>query len=82
MSLASINCSIADEDESNAAQLITSILLLREQPSRGPADLTRRQPAWGMGVKDMSLYFDGFEVATLFASCLYVNLLILNGKSN
>ncbi|OJJ85026.1 uncharacterized protein ASPGLDRAFT_1515210, partial [Aspergillus glaucus CBS 516.65] len=24
--------------------------------------------AWGMGVKDVSLYFDGFEVATLFAT--------------
>lgn len=24
--------------------------------------------AWGMGVKDVSLYFDEFEVATLFAT--------------
>lgn len=38
--------------------------------------------AWGMGMKDVSLYFDGFEAATLFASCLYVNFLVLNGKSN
>ncbi|KAL6228941.1 hypothetical protein BDW75DRAFT_235565 [Aspergillus navahoensis] len=38
--------------------------------------------AWGMGIDDMTLNFGGFEVATLFASSLYVNFLINDGKSN
>lgn len=37
---------------------------------------------WGMGVDDMTLSFDGFEVISLFGSILYVNLLLMNGKSN
>lgn len=38
--------------------------------------------AWGMGQGELSLYFDSFEVASLFASSVYVNFVILNGKSN
>ncbi|PYI08801.1 hypothetical protein BO78DRAFT_309890 [Aspergillus sclerotiicarbonarius CBS 121057] len=38
--------------------------------------------AWGMGVDEMTLNFGGFEVATLFASSLYVNFMILDGTSN
>ena len=37
---------------------------------------------WGMGIDEMSLEFDGFEVAALFASVLYINFLTGNGKSN
>lgn len=38
--------------------------------------------SWGMGVDDMTLAFDAFIVTCLLGSCLYVNLLIVNGKSN
>ena len=36
---------------------------------------------WMMGV-DLELSFDGFEVAALFASVLYINSMIAEGKSN
>jgi len=35
--------------------------------------------AWGVG-QDLSLYFDGFEVVSLFASVLLLNYLIIDGK--
>lgn len=38
--------------------------------------------AWGMGIDGMTLDFGGFEIAALFASTLYVNFLISNGRSN
>ncbi|KAF7162565.1 hypothetical protein CNMCM5623_007811 [Aspergillus felis] len=37
---------------------------------------------WIMQVDNMTLSFDGFEIATLFASVIYINVLISNGKSN
>ncbi len=37
--------------------------------------------AWTMGVDDMTLYFQGFEVVALFASILIVNYIVQNGKS-
>ena len=37
---------------------------------------------WIMQVDNMTLSFDGFEVATLFASVIYINVLTSNGKSN
>lgn len=36
---------------------------------------------WGMGI-DMSLDFNGFEVASLFAAILIVNYIVQDGKSN
>ena len=36
---------------------------------------------WGMGVEDMTLQFNGFEVASLFASILIVNYIVQNGWS-
>ena len=36
---------------------------------------------WGMGVKDMTLQFNGFEVASLFASILIVNYIVQDGRS-
>lgn len=38
--------------------------------------------SWSWGVNDMSLNFDGFEAVTLFLSSVYVNFVIINGKSN
>ncbi|KAK3390386.1 Sodium/calcium exchanger protein-domain-containing protein [Podospora didyma] len=37
---------------------------------------------WGMGMDDMSLSFDPFQVAVLFVSVLLVNYLIADGKSH
>ncbi|TPX07328.1 uncharacterized protein E0L32_010750 [Thyridium curvatum] len=37
---------------------------------------------WGMGLDDMSLSFDIFQVAVLFVSVLLVNYLIADGKSH
>lgn len=37
---------------------------------------------WGMGVEDMTLAFDTFQVAVMFVSVLLVNYLIGDGKSN
>ncbi|KAG9253103.1 calcium/proton exchanger [Emericellopsis atlantica] len=37
---------------------------------------------WGMGVEDMTLAFDMFQVAVMFVSVLLVNYLIGDGKSN
>ncbi|CAN8102740.1 unnamed protein product [Discula destructiva] len=37
---------------------------------------------WGMGVPEMSLSFDVFQVAILFVSVLLVNYLIADGKSH
>lgn len=37
---------------------------------------------WGMGLDDMSLSFDIFQVAVLFVSVLLVNYLIADSKSN
>ncbi|KAJ4414473.1 hypothetical protein N0V85_003124 [Neurospora sp. IMI 360204] len=37
---------------------------------------------WGMGIEDMSLSFDTFQVAVLFVSVLLVNYLIADGKSH
>ncbi|KAL1839038.1 hypothetical protein VTK73DRAFT_4144 [Phialemonium thermophilum] len=37
---------------------------------------------WGMGLDDMSLSFDLFQVAVLFVSVLLVNYLIGDGKSH
>lgn len=37
---------------------------------------------WIMGKDDMSLSFDGFQVAILFVSVLLVNYLIIDGKSH
>ncbi|KAJ0118043.1 Ca2+ H+ antiporter [Diaporthe amygdali] len=37
---------------------------------------------WGMGVEDMNLSFDVFQVAVLFVSVLLVNYLIGDGKSH
>lgn len=34
---------------------------------------------WGMGIDEMTLSFDGFEVAALLASVLYINFMIANG---
>ena len=36
---------------------------------------------WGMGVEDMTLQFNGFEVASLFASILIVNHIVQDGQS-
>ena len=36
--------------------------------------------AWGMGV-ELALYFDGFEVASLFTSVLLINYVLADGKS-
>jgi Ca2+:H+ antiporter len=38
--------------------------------------------AWCMGVDDMNLEFDGFSVATLFASIIIVTYVVQEGKSN
>jgi len=38
--------------------------------------------AWGMGVEGMSLDFDGFSVAALFASIITVTYVVQEGKSN
>lgn len=38
--------------------------------------------AWGMGVDDMTLDFDGFSVASLFASIIIVTYVVQEGKSN
>jgi Ca2+:H+ antiporter len=37
---------------------------------------------WCMGIDEMNLYFDGFQVMILFVSVLLVNYLIQDGKSN
>lgn len=37
---------------------------------------------WGMGIEDMTLSFDIFQVAVLFVSVLLVNYLIADGKSH
>lgn len=37
---------------------------------------------WGMGMEDMTLAFDSFQVAVVFVSVLLVNYLIGDGKSN
>ncbi|KAK3948456.1 Sodium/calcium exchanger protein-domain-containing protein [Pseudoneurospora amorphoporcata] len=37
---------------------------------------------WGMGIEEMSLSFDTFQVAVLFVSVLLVNYLIADGKSH
>ncbi|AEO66803.1 e085610c-fc2a-4e98-97a4-cf58daf70caa [Thermothielavioides terrestris] len=37
---------------------------------------------WGMGMDDMSLSFDPFQVAVLFVAVLLVNYLIADGKSH
>lgn len=37
---------------------------------------------WGMGIDDMDLSFDVFQVAVLFVSVLLVNYLIADGKSH
>jgi Ca2+:H+ antiporter len=37
---------------------------------------------WGLGIEDMNLLFDGFQVVTLFASVLLVQIGIEAGKSN
>jgi Ca2+:H+ antiporter len=34
-----------------------------------------------MGIDEMTLSFDGFEVVALFASALYIGFLTGNGKS-
>ncbi|KAF2727920.1 hypothetical protein EJ04DRAFT_504900 [Polyplosphaeria fusca] len=36
---------------------------------------------WMMGIDEMKLSFDGFEVSALFASAIYISNLIMNGKS-
>ena len=36
---------------------------------------------WGMGVEDMTLQFNGYEVASLFASTLIVNHIVQDGQS-
>jgi Ca2+:H+ antiporter len=38
--------------------------------------------AWCMGVNDMDLNFDGFSIATLFASIIIVTYVVQEGKSN
>lgn len=38
--------------------------------------------AWAMGMDGMSLSFDGFEVATLLALVLYIDFMILDGRTN
>ena len=38
--------------------------------------------AWGMGVEDMTLDFDGFSVAALFASIVIVTYVVQEGRSN
>jgi len=37
---------------------------------------------WIMGVTDMTLYFDGFQITVLFVTVLLVNYLIGDGKSH
>ena len=37
---------------------------------------------WALGIDEMNLYFDGFQVMILFVSVLLVNYLIQDGKSN
>jgi Ca2+:H+ antiporter len=37
---------------------------------------------WCMGIDEMNLYFDGFQVMILFISVLLVNYLIQDGRSN
>ncbi|OJD16291.1 calcium/proton exchanger [Emergomyces pasteurianus Ep9510] len=37
---------------------------------------------WIAGINEMTLYFDGFQIAILFVSVLLVNYLIQDGKSN
>ena len=36
---------------------------------------------WGLGIDTMTLYFDGFEVASLFSSVILLNYLIIDAKS-
>ena len=38
--------------------------------------------AWGMGVDEMTLSFNGFEIVSLFAAILIVNYIVQDGKSN
>lgn len=38
--------------------------------------------AWCMGINDMTLEFDGFSTASLFASNLIVSYVVQAGKSN
>lgn len=38
--------------------------------------------AWCMGIDDMNLQFDGFTIATLFASVIVVAYVVQDGKSN
>jgi hypothetical protein len=37
---------------------------------------------WGLGKEDMTLDFDGFQIAVLFVAVLLVNYLIQDGKSH
>lgn len=37
---------------------------------------------WIMGIEEMTLSFDGFEIAALLASVLYIDFTILDGRSN
>lgn len=37
---------------------------------------------WGMGIDEMNLSFDTFQVAVLFVAVLLVNYLIADGKSH
>lgn len=37
---------------------------------------------WGLGKEDMTLKFDGFQIAVLFVAVLLVNYLIQDGKSH
>lgn len=37
---------------------------------------------WGMGVDEMTLVFNGFDVAALLSSAIYIAFLTNNGKSN
>ncbi|KAH0536029.1 hypothetical protein FGG08_007078 [Glutinoglossum americanum] len=37
---------------------------------------------WILGIHDMTLYFDGFQIAVLFVAVLLVNYLIQDGKSH
>ncbi|KAF2846487.1 hypothetical protein T440DRAFT_226269 [Plenodomus tracheiphilus IPT5] len=37
---------------------------------------------WGMGIDEMTLQFDGFDITALFASTLYIAFLTNNGSSN
>lgn len=36
--------------------------------------------AWPMGLPEVTLVFDGFEVVSLFAAVLLINFMIVNGQ--